>query len=69
MLRVSIRPSGSKTPSGGSTPMSPSENMVTAAERDAFMAAGAWKAWTDSRSARATTAADFMVLRTAWDSV
>eukprot|EP00966_Prymnesium_polylepis_P324305 7380367-Prymnesium_polylepis.2 len=57
MSRVSIRPSGSKTPSGGRTPMSPSENIWTTA-REPFMAAGAWKAWTDSRSARATTATD-----------
>jgi len=33
MSRVSIRPSGSYTPSGGRTPRSPSENMVTADER------------------------------------
>ena len=68
MSRVSIRPRGSKTPRGGRTPRSPSENMVAEArETERMAAAGAWKAETDSRRARATTAVDCMIiLRTEW---
>ena len=47
--------------------MSPSENMETFDTERVALSAGAWKAWADSRSARATTAADFIglvVLRT-----
>ena len=48
--------------------MSPSENMeVDARDTERMAAAGAWKAWTDSSRARATTAADCMIdLRTKW---
>ena len=42
--------------------MSPSENMETPAVRETALSAGAWKAWADSMSARATTAADFIEL-------
>ena len=40
--------------------MSPYENMETFETERAALRAGAWKAWADSRSARATTAADFI---------
>ena len=44
-----------------SAPRSPSENMETALEAERPAKAGAWKAETDSRRARATTAADFIL--------
>jgi hypothetical protein len=45
-------------------PMSPVANMAGDAVRETarMAAAPAWKAWADSRSARATTATDFMWL-------
>ena len=42
--------------------MSPSENMFTLDTERAALSAGAWKAWADSRRARATTAADFICI-------
>ena len=51
-----MRPSGSYTPSGGSTPRSPSENIVAPTALVETFMVEAWKAETDSRrSAEATT--------------
>ena len=54
LLPESIRPRGSNTPRGGSTPTSPSENMETAEEALAVMETGAWKAAAEpTKAARA----------------